>query len=50
MYFKKIRERLKEGKIIHDNELNIDYYTRVSSNKENQLSLEEQKKYFEKKY
>ena len=48
MYFKKIRERLKEGKIIHDNELDIDYYTRVSSNKENQLSLEEQKKYFEK--
>ena len=43
MYFKKIRERLKEGKIIHDNELDIDYYTRVSSNKENQLSLEEQK-------
>ncbi len=46
MYFKKIRERLKEGKIIYDKDLNVCYYTRISNNKLD--SLENQKKYCEK--
>ncbi len=48
MDVKKVREEIRQGKIIYDMELNVGYYARVSTDKDDQLnSLENQKNYFE---
>lgn len=48
MDVKKAREEIRHGKTIYDMELNVGYYARVSTDKDDQLnSLENQKNYFE---
>lgn len=48
MDVKKAREDLRKGKTIYDMNLNVAYYARVSTDKDDQLnSLENQQKYFE---
>ena len=48
MDVKKVREEIRQGKTIYDMELNVGYYARVSTDKDDQLnSLENQKNYFE---
>lgn len=48
MDVKKAREDLKKGKTIYDMPLNVCYYARVSTDKDDQLnSLENQQRYFE---
>lgn len=48
MDIRKAREDLRKGKTIYDMSLNVAYYARVSTDKDDQLnSLENQQKYFE---
>ena len=48
MDIRKAREDLRKGNTIYDMSLNVAYYARVSTDKDDQLnSLENQQKYFE---